>query len=570
MARRVTHEIDPDDIFLDSSNLPHLDRDSFEGRIETPVSRSPLYGVAAVFALVVLVFTYRAGSLQIIQGDAFAHAAEENRLAHSLIFAERGVLYDRNKVELAWNEPSEEFPRRVYTSLPGLAHVIGYVRYPKKDAQGLWWRTEYSGVAGLEKVANDQLSGRNGRQIVEVNARGDITQGSIVERARDGVAVLTSIDAEVQSKLYEVLHEHAVRNRFVGGASVIMDVETGEVIALTSFPEFSTQAVVDGNTEKLAQYNQDTRKPFLNRAISGMYTPGSIVKPFFALAALAEGIISPEKSIFSPGYISIPNPYNPSNPTIMKDWKAHGWTNMREAIMVSADVYFYSIGGGYADQKGLGISRLDTYATLFGMGRKTNIALDAEAEGNIPTPEWKKEIFGEDVDWLLGDTYNTSIGQYGFQVTPIQMARATAAIANGGYLITPQLVASSSPYIEKTGMSLPHLKIVREGMEMAVHNGSLGTARAMNVSGINLAGKTGTAEVGTRKQFMNSWVIGFWPADKPKYAFATVLEHAPAGTLSGAAPGMRPFFEWLVATHPEYAQPRTAQAKGTSLTQTSQ
>ncbi len=550
--RREPQSLDFENIFLDASNLGDFDTEQLEGRVEKPVAPKALIAVGLLFILAVCAFVYQTFTLQITKGEHLAAVAQENRLAHSLVFAQRGVLYDRTGTELAWNEEGDAYARRVYSTLSGLGHVLGYVRYPKADAHGLWWRTEYTGVSGAELLFNDTLGGINGKQIVEVDALGEIKQWHLVEQPQGGSSVVLSIDAAVQNKLYEVLSRHAYTQGFVGGGSVIMDVQTGEILALTSFPEFSSQVMTDGVEDVIAQYTTDSRKPFLDRVVSGVYTPGSIVKPFFAVAALTEAIISPEKSIFSPGYISIPNPYNPDQPTIMKDWKAHGWTDMRKALEVSADVYFYSIGGGYQDQKGLGITKLDTYAKRFGLGEVTGIPLPGEAEGLIPTPEWKASVFEGD-EWRLGDTYNTSIGQYGFQVTPIQMVRATAALANNGYLLTPQLLASSTPQQSDIKLSTAHLAIVREGMEQAVH-GSDGTARALAVPGITLAGKTGTAEVGSRKQYMNSWVIGFWPAENPRYAFATVLERAPAGTLSGAAPGMRAFFEWLVVEHPEYVR----------------
>ncbi|MBP9669461.1 MAG: hypothetical protein KBE09_04190 [Candidatus Pacebacteria bacterium] len=545
--------IDPENIFLDSQNIAEFDTAHFEGRVEKPVSPASLYAIGVVFLLAAALFSYKMFDLQIVQGAQYALAAQENRLAYSLVFAERGILYDRTGDELAWNEPGESFARRAYSALPGLAHVLGYVQYPKADGAGLWWRTEYSGIAGAEKAFDRELSGANGKEMVEVDAHGTISRGHVVEDPRDGASVHLSIDADVQSKLHTTMAAHAINNRFQGGAAVIMDVRTGEILALTSFPEFTSQPLVDGDSAQVAAYANDPAKPFLDRAISGVYTPGSIVKPLFAAAALAEGIISPDESIFSPGYITIPNPYHPELPTIMKDWRAHGWTAMREAIQVSSDVYFYAIGGGYEDQKGLGITKLDEYAARFGLGKETGVPLEGEVVGTIPTPAWKKEVFGEDEEWRLGDTYNTSIGQYGFQVTPIQMARAIAAIANGGQLLTPQLHASSSPQGHDIGITPAHLKIIREGMRQAVTGGT-GTARALNIPGIVIAGKTGTAELGSRKQYMNSWVVGFWPEEDPHYSFAVVLEHAPAGTLSGASPGMRPFFEWLVAEKPEYLE----------------
>ena len=543
---QTTGEITPDDIFLDSSNLPGLAVEQFEGRIERPVSPISIWSVGAVFFVIVLMFGFRAFSLQVLQGAQLAAVAQENRLAHSLIFAERGVIYDRKGMELAWNEGSTTLPfaMRRYSEIPGIAHIIGYVRYPKADTAGIWWRTDLSGVSGAEHIFNDALGGKNGTEMAEVDAHNAIQRRSIIEPPKDGRSIALSIDAELQSKLHGILAEHINNNGFEGGSAVVMDVKTGEIIALTNIPEYSSQALTDGLRQTVERYSMDPKKPFLNRAIGGAYTPGSIVKPLFAAAALTEGIIDPRKTIFSPGFITVPNQYHPEQPTIIKDWRAHGWTDMREAISVSSDVYFFSIGGGYEGQEGLGISRIDKYATEFGLGKKTGIDLAGEVEGVIPTPEWKQDIFGTDEPWRLGDTYNTSIGQYGFQVTPIQVVRAIAAIANGGTLLAPHLIASSTPILMPIHIKDEDLRVVREGMHLAVTS-DIGTARALNISGFPIAGKTGTAEVGSKKQWMNSWVVGFWPYQEPEYAFAVVLERAPAGTLSGAAPAMRKFFDWL-------------------------
>ncbi|MBI4068054.1 hypothetical protein HY413_01430 [Candidatus Kaiserbacteria bacterium] len=552
-----THsDLTPGDIFLDSSNLAGMAVEQFEGRIEKPVASFAIFLVGVVFVLAALIFGWRMFELQVRKGADYALAAQENRLVHSLLFAERGVIYDRTGKELAWNEaafaaegststePLLPYSLRRYSELPGLAHVLGYVRYPKADSSGVWWRTDLTGVSGAELIFNDQMAGKNGTEMAEVDVRNVIHRRSLIERPRGGRNITLSIDAEMQSKLYTTLAQHAKQFNFVGGAGMIIDVTTGEIIALTSVPEYSSQALTSGDQTEVSSFSSDQRKPFLNRALSGVYTPGSIVKPFFAAAALQEGIITPEKSIFSPGFISIPNLYNPDKPSIIKDWRAHGWTAMREAISVSSDVYFFSIGGGYEDQEGLGIARINTWARAFGLGRATGFDFAGEADGVIPTPAWKKEVFGENEPWRLGDTYNTSIGQYGFQVTPAQMVRAVAAIANGGRLPALQIIASSTPAYVSVGISDEHLAVVREGMRLAVTSDK-GTARALNIPGFPIAGKTGTAEVGSKKQFMNSWVIGFWPYDKPKYAFAVVLERAPAGTLSGAAPAMRGFFDWL-------------------------
>jgi penicillin-binding protein 2 len=276
------------------------------------------------------------------------------------------------------------------------------------------------------------------------------------------------------------------------------------------------------------------------------------VKPIFAAAALNEQIISPDTQILSTGKITIPNPYNPTHPSIFRDWTVHGLIDMRTAIAVSSDEYFYTIGGGYGGQKGLGISKIDEYAQRFGLGTTTGISLSGEQGGVIPTPAWKATVFPDD-PWRIGDTYHTAIGQYGFQITPLQAVRFIAAIANGGKLLEPKLVASSTPSYTSVGVPDSYLQIVREGMRMAVTSPRPdATVKALNIAGIQIAAKTGTAQIGAHNEWMNSWSVGFWPADHPRYAYAVVLERAKAGTASGAAPAMQPFFEWLIVNHQEY------------------
>lgn len=567
-TKRV-REIAPDEIFLDSSNLPAHDPRQFEGRVERPLARQAILGVGVVFALAVLAFSIRAFDLEVVNGAAYADASRNNRLDRSLIFAARGIIYDRTGRPLAWNEAppvsgasdaartatSTVYALRRYTSLPGFAHLLGFVRYPKADASGAWWREEYTPISGTELEFDQVLRGVNGSSMVETDARGRVMREHIVAPPQNGSDVKLSVDAEVESTLYKQLSAHAFAQGFQGGASVIMDVRTGEILAITSFPEYDPNAFAAGDAGAVRATLRDPRTPLLNRAVAGVYTPGSIVKPIFAAAALNERVISPDTEILSTGAITIPNPYDPAHPSVFRDWTVHGLVDMRTAIAVSSDEYFYTIGGGYGGQAGLGINRLDEYARRFGLGTTTGIALGHELSGVIPTPAWKAEVFGPDDPWRIGNTYHTAIGQYGFQITPIQAVRFISAIANGGKLITPQLIASSTPQYTDVGIPDQYLEIVREGMRLAVVSPRKdATVKALNIGGITIAAKTGTAQLGLRNESMNSWSVGFWPADDPHYAYATVLEKAPAGTLSGAAPAMLPFFEWLIANKPQYVK----------------
>jgi penicillin-binding protein 2 len=561
-SRRV-HEINPDEIFLDASNLPEYDAGHFEGRVEKPVGFRAIFTVGVVFVLVATGFGYRAFSLQVTEGSTYRTISEENTLDHSLIFATRGLIYDRNHTELAWNEAqiatstenaliAESYALRKYSLKPGLSHIVGFLQYPKADAKGAWWRSEYTGVSGVEKSFDEVLRGTNGSTMIETDARGRVQRENIVLPPQNGEDLVLALDEDVQSELYSILSAHAKKMGFQGGAAVIMDVHTGELLALTSFPEFDNQAFTDGIGPIVRAQSTSSNAPLLNRAIAGVYAPGSIVKPIFAAAALEEGIIHPDKQIESKGAISLPNIYDPSRPSIFRDWAVHGWVDMRTALAVSSDEYFYTIGGGYGNQAGLGIVKLDEYARDFGLASLTGIGLLGEKTGVIPTPEWKAENFDGDA-WRIGDTYNTSIGQYGFQLTPIQAVRFTAAIANGGLLLTPQLLASSTPEAVSAHVSDANLQIVREGMRLAVTSTRTdATVKALNIGGIQISAKTGTAQLGYHNESMNSWSVGFWPSENPKYAYAVVLEKAPAGTASGAAPALAPFFRWLIENKPQY------------------
>ena len=571
-GRRRTNrvkEIAPEDIFLDSSNIPEYVQGQFEGRVERAIATRTLLSIGIFFIAVIALFGYRAFTLQVAHGDTYADISRNNTLSRHVLFATRGLIFDRRGEEIAWNEaqiatstdgaapsagtPVSLYALRTYTERAGLAHVLGFLQYPKADSSGAWWREDFAGVSGVELAYDEFLRGANGSSMLERDALGAIERENIVSPPKSGADLYVSIDAELQSALYTYLSTHAERMRFQGGAAVIMDVRTGELLALTSFPEYDNQAFTDGRTDVIRATSGEARSPQLNRAVAGLYTPGSIVKPMFAIAALNEGIITPEKEILSTGAITLPNPYDPTRPSIFRDWTVHGWVNMREAIAVSSDEYFYTIGGGYGGQKGLGIAKIDEYAKRFGLAEPTGIALPGEAKGVIPTPEWKAQVFGPDDPWRIGNTYHTSIGQYGFQITPLQAVRYIAAIGNGGKLLRPQLIASSTPEFTELGIVDEYLAVARDGMRLAVTSTrSDATVKALNIGGIEIAAKTGTAQLGAHNESMNSWSVGYWPASDPKYAYAVVLEKAPAGTLSGASPALVPFFYWLMEHRPEY------------------
>jgi penicillin-binding protein 2 len=552
--KRRQIEIAPDEILLDSENLPDFDRDRFEGRLERPLSRRSLSAAGTVAVLVVAAMFVRAGQLQLVQGAEYAEQAEENQLAETVLFADRGEIVDRNGVSLAYNERTsvaDDFATRVYAAYRGIAHVVGYVRSPQKDSSGFYYRNSYEGVDGAEENFNQALAGVNGLKLTETDARGKVVSEATTRPPQTGQRLVLSIDANVSEGLYSALATRAVQANAQGAAGVIMDVRTGELLSLVSYPEFSPEAMVSGDKAAIAAYNSDKRLPFLDRAVDGLYAPGSIIKPVMAAAALQEGVITERTLITSTGQLTLPNPYDPSKPTIFKDWRVNGTMTVRDAIAVSSDVFFYEVGGGFQNQKGIGISNIAKYFKLFGYGSDAGLDGFSSKMGTVPTPEWKAATFPNDPTWRVGNTYHTAIGQYGMQVTPLQAVREASAVANGGTLLKPTLLASSTPQGTKIPIDAYNLQVAREGMRQGV---TKGIATAINFSFVQPAAKTGTAEVGVHKEYQNAWMIGFWPYDNPKYAFAVVMEKLPAGTMVGGAAVMSDFFIWMRDNAPQYLE----------------
>ena len=546
--RRRDPEIAPDEIFLDASNAPDFDRARFEGRLEKPLSERTFVSLFGVLALLFLVLLGRAWNLEILQGAVFAAESMHNSLEITTLFAPRGIITDRHGAVLAENVEREDGSVARRYPFPSLSHVIGYVSYPKKDAKGIYYDTSQTGVTGLEAYYDALLAGKNGQLLVEKDALGKIrSEGSIV-RAEAGRPLVLSLDARLQQPFARALAAVVTNMRFIAGAGVIMDVETGAVRSLVSYPSYDANVMASGAPASvIAGYHTDIGHPFLDHAAQGVYVPGSIVKPLVASGALTDGLITPNTVIDDLGFIVIPDPYHPGKEFVYKGWRALGPVDVRKAIAWSSDIFFYTVGGGFKSQEGMGIGRLAYWYEQFGLGSPTGIDVAEEASGRIPTPAWKQATFDE--PWYLGDTYFTAIGQYSVQVTPLQMARAIAAIANGGTLPVPTLLANATPVFTVIPVSPDALRVVREGMRQAVTSA---LASALNVPYVKVAAKTGTAQTGTRNQYDNSWVVGFFPYEEPRYAFAVVLERGPEGTGEQAVNVMRDLLDALYLADSPY------------------
>ena len=538
---------------MDSANLPGFERGLFEGRLESPLPSKIPYVILAVFFLGLSGIIFRLFELEITRGEEYLARAESNRLLRVRLPAERGLIYDRNMKELAWNADDG----RRHSGERGLSHVLGYLGYADE------FITEVSaeakiGKAGVEKILDEILRGRDGSRLIEEDAKGEFFAESVELLPENGRSAVLTIDAEAQSELFKIIDGVVSDRGFKAGAGAMIDVTTGEVLALVSSPEYDSNILSKGgSSEKIEDYFKDASNPFFFRAVDGLYSPGSTFKTVVAIAALAEKIIDPSKQILSTGSISIPNPYFPDKASVFYDWRAHGWVDMRRAIAVSSNVYFYSIGGGFGGQEGLGVKRIVDYASRLGLGKKTGLELGGN-EGFLPTPEWKEKNMPSDPVWRIGDTYNLSIGQGMLQVSPMQMALLVSTIANEGLKPSPHLLKSflsadgakeEAEIKEPERVNVPEavFKVVKEGMREAAE---YGTASALAGAGVKVAGKTGTAEIGSGAK-VNSWFIGFFPYDNPKVALAIVLEGGRAENLVGAPYAASQIVPWMVRNKPE-------------------
>ncbi len=435
---------------------------------------------------------------------------------------------------------------RKYEKGPYLAHILGYTgqvtREDMNKNPNRYTIHDHIGKAGVEKYYEDSLARERGSFQIETDAHGNLISRKEIDPVVPGDNLNLSIDFELQKNIVEITQEVLDEVGSTKASVIALEPDTGRVLAMVSLPYYDNNVFSrTGDKELLNQFLVDRDGVFLNRAIEAEYPTGSVIKPLLAAAGLEEGIITPEKRIHSPGYFDIPNPWNPSNPTRMLDFQAHGWTDMREAIAVSSNVYFYSLGGGADGQEGLGISRIKNYLNLFGWGDRTGIDLPNEKRGVLPDPDWKVENMG--ANWTPGDTYNASIGQGYLSATPLQVAVSYAALVNGGRVIQPRVVDSVSRngeeevfetnVLREDFISPENLKVIKEGMRMTTE---IGTARRLGWLNISSGAKTGTAQISKPGHYHN-WIAAFAPYEDPEIVLVAMVEEvegirASSGTIA--------------------------------------
>jgi len=410
-------------------------------------------------------------------------------------------------------------PERSYPQGSLAAHVLGYVGrdrpQPLPDQMAHFYLPEMIGKEGLEREYNRTLTGTSGGKLIRVDARGykhAVWEGEPAVAGRD---VHLTLDVNVQRTLEKAL-------RGWRGAGVVVDPRNGEVLALASSPSFDPNDFVPvmpaGVWKRL---NEDADKPLLNRAAMGRYAPGSTFKPVTAIAALLSDGFDPNASYTCDGVFTLGN-------MRLRCWNTygHGAVALRKAIEQSCNAYFCHLGNT------IGYDAIYAQAQKVGLGQLTGIDLPAETRGLLPTAEWKEKNLRD--KWRPGDTCHISIGQGLLVTTPLQMAMLVAVFANGGTLYRPHLVRRDGLPEKVRTMGWPEASValVRNGMHDVA---TVGTGKRVQVRGIEVAAKTGTAEVdvgGVRRK--NTWVTAFAPFDRPTVAMAIMVENGVSGGLTVA------------------------------------
>ncbi|MFA5087185.1 MAG: penicillin-binding protein 2 [Candidatus Paceibacterota bacterium] len=599
-VKRSGRDIEAEDIFLDAAiQKKHRTKSPGYGRIETALSQKTLTLVFGFFVLAIFLFGGLSFYYETFGYKVYAERSEKNRYISSNIEAQRGIIYDKNFKQLVGNEQTfaltcdysqlpleadlleieindvskilgvapeelkqkmqdnkkkssntavlyenldinkiivletkldalpgfvvEKETARNYASADSFSLLLGFVSRDSKDGQ-----------LGLEKQYNDYLKETPGIFEKTREKNSDTSKEVMIKAPEPGDNLLLNIDMDLQKNIAEFLKADLEQFKAKAGTVVVTDPKTGGILSLVSFPSFDSN--IFSKTLSAEDYNammSNSNTSFYNRAIAGEYAIGSTMKPMIASAALQEGVITPATIINdNNGGLQL------SDGTFKKDWATHGAVDLNKAIAESCDTYFYIVGGGYQGFKGLGIDKIDKYLDSFGLGKETGIDIAGETTGFIPTSNWKEERYG--TSWYPGDTYNISIGQGYMRATPLQLAMATAAIANGGTLYQPQIVNSildknngivkkfEPIAINQVSVGAEYLADVRAAMRQTVTSDK-GTARALQWMPVTSAAKTGTAQTSKADTYHNLITL-FAPYDNPQVVITIVIEGVPHET----------------------------------------
>lgn len=489
----------------------------------------------AVSALVVARLMY----LQMFEGSRNLLLAQTNRVEVDVEYAPRGVIYDRNGEVLVRNVlrsrifdgTEEEIITREYTLGSAGAHLVGYIDEVKEGETGCigglcYEPGDYRGRAGVEAYFEEILRGVDGGRLVEVDSGGSEVREIGSHDPRKGEDVYLSVDAKMQEVMSSALGEKK-------GSAVLIDMQ-GKVIGMVSNPSFDPNLfTVRKDAKELQDLLSDGENmPFLNRAIGGAYPPGSVFKLVTAHAGLAEEVIDKSTEIEDTGEIRIDS-YRYGNWYFDQYGRTEGSLAIERALARSNDIFFYKVG------EGLGINKLVEWAREFGLGERSGIELAGELEGLVPDPLWKERFIGE--RWFLGNTYHVAIGQGDLLVTPLQIARMTAA-AVSGRICNISVVRDNDPFCDSLNLLTSDIELVKSGMRQACEEG--GTAFPFFDFEPRVLCKTGTAQHGGEETLPHAWISVVYPGDNPQVVLVVMLEEAGEGSAEAGPVARAILDEW--------------------------
>lgn len=502
----------------------------------------------------------------------------------------------------------QQIPVREYTYGEVVSHALGFMgpipalAADIYAAEGYRNPNEQVGLNGLEFTYQDELRGHPGQTYIEVDILGRKmrTVGQVVEPV-PGLNLRLSLDVKLQEVMYNVLSAKTAEVNSRNAVAIAMNPKTGAILGMVSLPSFDNNIFSEGIGEEYFALENDEDRPLINYAIGGLYPPGSTFKMVTATAALAEGVIGPASIIPDNGPIFLRNRFFPDDPTQAQKFVSwnhklginHGPLNVVQALGLSNDIFFYYLGGGFPNvMEGLGNERMADWMRLYGYGERTGVDLPGEVTSFLPDDQWKRITWAE--SWTTGDSYNMSIGQGYVEGTPMQVLVSTAAVANGGFIVKPQLVQemidaegglqweATPQIVRELPVSKSILRYVQQGM-WSVVNAPYGTAPNSQVPGVTVAGKTGTAEfckVDPELQDcafrdkdgnlpFHAWYVGYAPYEDPEIAVVAFVYNGGEGSAV-AAPVVQQVLDFYFNGPPPEETPEEAPEEAPESTASSE
>src|SRR3989344_771952 len=485
-------------------------------------------------------------------GDEFRTFLSDGVKNNSVFFAGSGL--DKNQVlEIKTLSPKGFYvvPNTIrrYVDGPQFSPVLGYVGKVSKNELGVddyYYPTDIIGRLGIEARYEEYLRGEHGRIFFQYNDE------SLSKDPVMGNSVVLNIDYDMQKRLFNELFNVLKDTNHSKATAVVQDPQTGAVLAMVSFPAYDNNLFIKGLSDnQFKGLFENKSRPLFNRAISGLYNPGSTIKPFIGLMTLEEKIFSPSDTIKDCIGLTIVNPYNPDDIYTFDNWRLeYGQFNLKRAIANSCNVYFYIAGGGYGNIKGLGVERIANYLKSAFADSVLGIDLPGEAEGFVPTPDWKLAARGE--SWYQGDTYNISIGQGDLLITPLWLNSYISAIANGGNMYKPfvakQILDSNKNVLmsfepESLGRLRFSEKTINEVKNAMAETTISGTAKILGTLPVKAGAKTGTAEV-VKGRTVNYIMTAFDHYDNPEINITVLVEGGTSTNEGLAIRATYAFMKW--------------------------